>query len=520
MTKGKQFADLILFSDSVFTAEDLSTTERCIVIKDEKIVSVCDKDQTKDWIGPKTQKISLYGKTVMPGCSDNHTFFTGNIIRGLGLDLSKIYGEESVMAALEKHAGTLPPGAPVYAHGWNAESFTNKKPDASRLDTAFPDRPVVVFTENRNNCWMNQIALNRYGFNSSHLNFEAMTALLKEYMSDPVFVKNEYKKFMRLMNSKGITSVKDIGYDDFYGVLSVLEKMDQDGELTLRENFALQSVDSPFNLDFVKKAQMKYRSPFLNFQGISIFTDGCIGDLKANMLEPYPCRSDTCSIQPYDYDSLEQIVTDADRMGIRVTLHDQGDRAVRECVNLFEKASEVNHTTGRRHAITSLEISHPDDLERMGRLGISAEDYSLSIILYGNDVVELLGNTLRPERWNCLWNHRKMADSGVNISFVSDIPYSQPNIGDTIYCVAGKRMISGKTLLPQNALTIPEVLRAYSYGGQYANGHEDILGTLKPGKLADITVLDHNVFALPIEEMRNVDVYMTISNGRVVYSKS
>ena len=333
-------ANKILISDCIFTAEKTEPFSGYVAITDNKISSVGVKEDAKEWAGNKTEIIELGDKTVMPGCVDNHTFFTGNILKNLGADLSNAKNEAEVIVELKKYAKNKDKDSPLYGHGWRADCFGNPYPDASILDREFHDRPVALFTEARDNCWLNTSALNRYGFNRSELHFEFMAKLLREYMSEPKFVRDEYKKFIKLMNRKGITSVKDIGYDDFYGVLHVLKDMEDNNEMTLRENFAFESVEQPFDLNFISKIKDAYNSPFLKFQGISFFTDGCIGDLKANMLEPYPCRPDTCTISPYNYGTLEEFILEADKRGIRITLHAQGDSAVRQCVDLLEKCDD------------------------------------------------------------------------------------------------------------------------------------------------------------------------------------
>jgi len=512
-------ADYLLVSRNIFTATENLPFDGYVAIQGNRISSVGTRDEIHRWCNDATRIYDLGDRVVSPGFVDNHTFFTGNALSNLGVNLSTARNVSDVLEQTRAYAAKFPGDSVILGNHWTPGAWEDSKPGPEALDALFPSRPVVLFTADRDNCWLNTAALERYGFNRDTLNFEAMWKLLRECLGQRESMRAEYRKYMAMLNARGITTIKDVGYDDFYGFLPTLSEMEAAGELTLRVNFVSQPVGQPIDFDYAENARSQYHSDFLKFQGFNIMTDGTIASFKADLIEPYTNRPDLHCIRQIDYPSIEQAVLEGDRRGFKFGLHAQGDMAVRRSLDIFEKCLQQNGTRGLRHNLTDLELSHPDDLERMGQLGVVAEIYAQIITLSGEETRELSQNFVGPERATRYWNHRKMADSAVPICFATDLPLMIPDIPDSIYGVAGKLFPEGgKPFNPQNALTIAEVLKGWTLGGQFNNHSENILGTLEPGKRADIAVLDQNVFDMPIETTRNASVCMTISDGRIVFN--
>lgn len=155
----------------------------------------------------------------------------------------------------------------------------------------------------------------------------------------------------------------------------------------------------------------------------------------------------------------------------------------------------------------------------MGQLGIVAEVYpQIMSIADRASKIAMIEEKIGMARGRYYWNRRKMADSGVVISCGTDLPLLYDDIPESVYhTVGGLFPEGGEPFNKENTLTVSELLKAWTSGGQYNLGCERDLGTLEAGKLADITVLDGDLFKVDPAQARGMKVFMTIVDGRVVF---
>ena len=155
----------------------------------------------------------------------------------------------------------------------------------------------------------------------------------------------------------------------------------------------------------------------------------------------------------------------------------------------------------------------------MGQLGIVAEIYPQIMSLADRESkLAMIERTIGMERGKQYWNRRKMADSRVILSCGTDLPLLYDNIPESIYhAVVARFPEGGAPFNEENALTVSELLTAWTYGGQYNLGQEKLLGTIEADKLADLAVLDDNVFEVPLERIRDIKVCLTMVDGSIVY---
>lgn len=174
-----------------------------------------------------------------------------------------------------------------------------------------------------------------------------------------------------------------------------------------------------------------------------------------------------------------------------------------------------------RHAITDMEFTDPKDLEILGRIGVTAELYFQIMSLDPADVlINNIKQTIGAERGKYYWNRRKMQDSGMNLSGATDLPLLLTSIPESIYYSCGGYMDGrAEAFQSENTLTVPELLKAWTIGGQKNLGMEEVLGTLEEGKLADITVFDRNLLEINPVDARDARVVMTIMDGRTVFTE-
>ncbi len=509
-------ADILLQSSAIFTGLSEHPISGCIAMKGNTIFAV-NKTDGSEYIDSHTQVFNLGDRLVCPGFTDAHCFFTGYLLSIAGIDLEHCETETTLLEFFHTYQSKQNKGATLLGRGVNP-NFSNLTREF--LDSTFGVVPVVLFQKDSESCFMNTAAINTYQFTPETCYSESYWRLLKYVLNDTNFSVPAFKNYLKFMNSRGITSIKEMGFDDFWEFTEELDKLEKHKELTVRVSFMSQPVGSPMNLAFGRNMREKFTGNYVHFSGYNQMTDGSISQIEGEMKEPYLCIN-TCCAKEIDWNTLEQDALAVDREDFRFSLHAQGDRAIEKVIDIYEKCQKnADGTLKNRHAITDLECSDPKDLERMGQLGIIAEIYpQIMSIANRNDKLAMIQEKIGMERGKNYWNRRKMADSNITISCGTDLPLLFDDIPESVYHTVGARFPEGgEPYNAENTLLLHELLKAWSFGGQYNLGFEDSLGTLEPGKLADIAVLSHNLFTTPLEEIRNANVCLTLVDGNVVYN--
>ncbi|HCD45505.1 MAG TPA: amidohydrolase [Lachnoclostridium sp.] len=510
-----QKADILLRSNAVFSGLASVSEAGFVAISGNRILAAGPSDGA-EYTGPDTQVLDLGERLICPGFTDVHCFFNGYLLTIAGTDLSACQNADQSVADAKAYQKTLVPGATVLARGVHP-GFTELNSD--RLDQEFGDVPVILFMEGGESCYMNSAARREYHFTPDTCWSESYWRLLKYILGQKEFSVPEFRKYLSMMNSRGITSIKEMGFDDFYGFTKELKKLEQENALTARVHFMSQPVGFPMNLEYGKEMRDSFHGSFVHFSGYNQMTDGSISQLEGEMKSPYLC-ADTCCVKDIDWEGLRKDTLAADRENFRFSLHAQGDGAICRTMDIFDQCQRgPDGRIKNRHSITDLECSDPVDLERMGALGIVAEIYpQIMSIADQNGKLAMIQEKIGLERGKNYWNRRKMADSGVTISCGTDLPLLYDDIPESIYHTVGAMFPEGGAPFnEENALTVSELLKAWTYGGQYNLGCESQVGTLKAGNLADIAVLDGNVFKTPMDQVRGIKVCLTLVDGKIVH---
>lgn len=519
---------MILKSSNIFTAIDAAPVNGFVAIAGDRILAVESSDDFGRYIGADTRILDLGDSVVCPGFVDVHCFFSGYAMGFVGVDLSAALSQEEIIAAVvdfasHKSRGNSPTEgmdseSTILGHGWNSAAILD--PDPSLLESTFGDRPVVLFAEGGETCWMNQAAETKYQFTPGTCFPESYWRLLNDVLSDKAFIVDQFRRYMAMLNSRGITAVKEMGFDDFYGFTEILEELEKQRELTLRVSFMSQPVGAGMNLEFGKSMHKRFQGNFLTFSGYNRMTDGSISVQCGDLKQAYNNDPELHCAQEIDYRLIESEVLAADAEGFRFSLHAQGDAAVAKTIDIFDKCRKKKGRLVHRHAMTDIEFSDPVDLERMGKLGVIAEIYPQIMSIYDReDKLALIEERIGAERGKHYWNRRKMADSGIRISCGTDLPLLIPDIPESLYHACGGLFPGGGEVFnKENTLTVSEMMTAWTAGGQYNLGHESILGTLEASKLADIAVLDGDIFNAGSDQVKDIKVCLTIIDGRIVYN--
>lgn len=509
------FADLVLLSGSIFNALDDQPYTGYVAIKDDKILETGPGSAPEKLTNTDTKIIDLGNSTISPGFIDVHCFFSGYVIRFLGTDLQECKNEAEVFEKLAVDLVKLPDDQPVFGHDLN---FAIQK---ETLDEKYPDRAVVLFQKGCETCSMNSEAQKRFNFTPDRCYPEAYVRIFPYVLGNKDFIEPQFIDYMRMMNPNGVTSIKEMGFDDYYSFTDTLRKLRDEEKLSVRVNFMSQPVAEPMDLEYGKRMREAFHDELVTFSGYNQMTDGSVSEYCADLKEPY-LNTDFCCKQQIDWEKLEEDAIRADAEGFRFSLHAQGDAAISKTLDIYEKCQRDDQ--GRvinRQAITDLEFSDPKDLERMGKLGVIAEIYpQIQSIAQRENKIAMINEKIGPERGRYYWNRRKMAQSSVTISCGTDLPLLIDNIPESVYHACGAFFPEGgEPFNADNTLTLAQLLKAWTAGGAYNLGKEDLIGTIEAGKKADLAILSGDIFNTAIADVRKLNVIMTIMNGKIVYTE-
>ncbi len=502
-------AELIIRSRSIFTGRTQDEViDGFIAIREGRIMKLGRGDDYNKFKSSDTIIRDVGSNTVSCGFVDNHVFFTGYVWQHLGFDASGADNMEQALEMLDQVAVGV--SGLICGHGLNMDDWTEEERSGKILSEKRPSLPIAIFNRDRTLCWMNDKARQRYGFNGDDCYAEVCYRLLNEIIRDRTLARSFYNDFQDMLAAKGITAIKEIAFDNYSGFADELYSMESRGELKHRVFLVSQPVGAGADMDFAAECKKRFTGDMISFMGFNIMVDGDAQSDEADLLEPWPEGYEGTRV---DYSSLEKLALEADKRDFRLYMHAEGDGAVRRILNIYDKCHG-------KHVITDIELISAADVDHMAKQGTSAVCYVQIMNCYPK-YSEFYGLTrFNKERQQTIWPYKAMLNSGVNLSFGTDLPLDVPDLASSLNFACNRRFPDGKPYegyLMENALTPAQVLYCWSHNGYTAELAGEQAGTLEDGKWADLIILDRNLFACQAEEYSDVKVTCTVVAGRTVY---
>ncbi|TFH62512.1 amidohydrolase [Peribacillus frigoritolerans] len=532
----QQLADVIISSNAVFTGLSDQPEPASIAIKDNKIIAVGSEEEVKPYSGKNTKIHQFNDQLILPGFHDFHLHMMDGAVSMNSANLFPARSEEEALEMIREFAESCPQDPWIIGASWDAGYWdTQQLPDRSSLDRILPDRPVLMFHAEGHYAWVNSKALEianitrhtenpSYGMIGKDENGEP-NGLLYERAMDAVilhaydFTKEQkrelFTNFLTHAAGLGVTSVHDLFAIEALEMLNdydVFKEFEDNGDLTARIHLwpALNG-----NLEHVKQLRDTYQSNKLRVSGLKQFIDGVITARTAYLLEPYADQPNTRGESSFPPETIKKWVVDADKEGFSIRFHAIGDGAIRLALDAYEEAQKTNGKRDSRHSVEHIEVIHPDDIHRFKELGVTASMQPDHFAMSERGVyTERIGT----EREKHVFSINTLQEAGAKLAFGTDFPIDTLDPLLQIYRAVTRIDSSGKTVWhPHERITLAEALKAYTAGSAYGSFREKELGTLEVGKLADIVVLERNLFEIPVEEIPNTKVQLTIVDGKVVF---
>ena len=531
-------ADLVLSSKFVFTGRTDHPEPASIAIRENKLVAIGNEEEIKAYIGEQTKIYSFQDQFIMPGFHDFHLHLMDGAVSLNSANLFSARTEEEALEIIRSFAESRPDDPWVIGMAWDAGYWdTQQLPNRYSLDRILPDRPALMFHAEGHYVWVNSKALEIAGIhrdteNPSYgmigkdesgepnglLYEKAMEAVI-EHAYD--FTREQkralFADFLTYAASLGVTAVHDLFATESMTKLNdydLFKEFEDRGELTTRIHLwpALNG-----NLEPVKQLRNTLQSDKLRVSGLKQFIDGVITARTAYLLEPYADQPDTRGETTFPPETIKKWVVEADHEGFSIRFHAIGDGAIRLALDAFEEAQMINGKRDSRHSIEHVEVIHPDDIHRFRELGITASMQPDHLAMSERGVYT---DRIGAEREKHVFSIRTLQEAGARLAFGTDFPIDVLNPLLQIYRAVTRIDSSGNTVWhPHERITLADALKAYTTGSAFGTFRERELGTLEVGKLADIVVLERNLFEIPVEDIPDIKVQLTLVDGKIVYDR-
>ncbi|HLG94664.1 MAG TPA: amidohydrolase [candidate division Zixibacteria bacterium] len=533
-----QPADLVFKSGKVVTIDAALPQAEAVVILGNRIAFVGANSEAEKWVGPKTKVVDLQGKLLLPGFNDAHCHLVSG---GFSLLRVNLAGAKTLKEIQEKVGAAVkkaPKGAWVQGRGWDHTLFNKGEwPTKEMLDAAAPNTPVYLRRIDGHVSWVNSAALKAAKItkntpdtaggeivrdksgNPTGIFKELADDLVARAIPEPSYAELRQAVETGLLEARrlGVTSLQEISTS---AAIVVYNDLLKGGKLTAR-------ISSWLSLDTVKhiSSYAEVRKSFpadssvLKLGLLKALADGTMGSRTAMFFQPYSDDSSTTGIPHYTQEELERLVFAADSMGFQVGIHAIGDSGNFVALLAYSQAILQNQPRERRHRIEHAQLVRLADISAFKELGIIT---SMQPTHCTSDMRWAEARAGK-ERCKGAYAWRSFLNAGVPLAFGTDWAVEPLNPMGGLYAATTRQDLeTGQPeggWFPEQRLSMMEAVRAYTLGSAYADFRENELGSITVGKLADLVVLDKNIFTIPLRGVLSTSVLMTVMDGKIVYRK-
>jgi predicted amidohydrolase YtcJ len=544
MTTTDAPADLVLTGGHVHTVDPANPRAEAVAIRGERIVAVGTAREVGELAGPRTRVISLEGRLLTPGFQDAHIHPISAGVDRLQCDLRESRGRDGVLATIRAYVAAHPDDEWIIGSGWSMADFPNGTPRGEDLDRIVPDRPAFFPNRDGHSAWVNAKALGLAGIDrdtpdpddgrierdpdgtpTGCLHEGAANLVLRLVPADgPELRARGLRAAQEYLHALGITAWQDAIVEEKEH--EVYRAAHAAGWLTARVELALWWDRERGDEQVDELIERSRTGSFgrVRANSVKLMQDGVLETYTGAMLDPYLGRdgrpSTNRGISFIDPERLPGWVARLDAAGLQPHFHAIGDRAVRECLGAVAAARAANGRTDTRPHIAHIQVIHPDDVPRFAALDVVGNAQPLWACHEGQ-MDDLTIPFLGPERTTWQYPFRSLLDSGARLAMGSDWGVSTPNpfaeMEVAVTRVYPDSRGTAEPFLPDQALTLAESIRAFTLGSAFVNHLDGETGSIEVGKLADLAVVDRDLFAPDAGPIGDATVLATLVGGSIVH---
>jgi predicted amidohydrolase YtcJ len=527
----------LLYNANIYTLNPALPRASQMLIRDGVIEAVGGSDANfAGLIMRDALRQDMGGAMIIPGLVDSHIHWSWVAQKLRQIDLSNVPSLADAVAQVDKQAAQTAAGSWITGVGWGQGQWAETNfafPTASDLDAVTANKPTCLKARSGHASWVNSLALQLAEITDSTPDpaggkivrdaaGKATGILLETAMNlvdkhVPPIVGNELAALMeesqKLLWAVGLTGLHDY---DGPAAMEAIQRLHRRGALGLR---VVKNINDPF-IDHAIALGLHwgFGDDWLRLGGLKIFADGALGSLTAAMLAPYEGHPNNHGIFITHDQPIDQMVWRASQAGFPSTIHAIGDAAVRQVLDAYafvrqKEAENGIARTARRHRIEHVQHIGLADENRLASLDLIASMQPI----HATADYQMADRYLGPVRARRSYNARAQIDHGARVAFGSDAPIEPYDPLRGIFAAITRRREDGSPneegWYPENRITLTEALLGYTQGAAYAAGMEGKLGQLTAGYLADLVVLDHNLYSLAAQDLLRAKVVATMTGG-------
>lgn len=528
----------ILTNGRLYTMDDQQPTASAVAIRDGRILAVGDDQSIKPLLAGDGEWIDLGGRCVTPGLVDAHVHFRGFALHLQRLDLDGVgsltEALDRVAAYQHRHPGDS--DAWLLGRGWTQDAWVERAfPTAADLDRVVAHRPLSLHHKSGHALWVNSKAMQLAGIYAGTADppggsiqrdadgrptgifFEEAIGLVTDHVpgSSLEEVVQAMSRAQDHCWQAGLTGIHDFDGVDCFQALQTLCERGKSG-LRFVKNIPVSAIDHAVGVGL----RSGFGDDWLRIGGVKIFADGALGPRTAAMIAPYenePANPGAnTGIVVTDKEAMIEYGQQAGANGLSLTVHAIGDRAnhdVLDVVEVLRREESNSHRQGRlRHRIEHAQVLHPADFERLAKLGVIA---SMQPTHATSDM--LMAGRYWGDRAKDSYAWRTVLNKGALLVFGSDAPVEriEPLLG--LHAAVTRRRADGSPGVagwyPEQKLTMTEAVHAFTLAAALTSGQEKHQGSITPGKLADLTIFERDLFTIPPAELLDVAIAGTMVGG-------
>ncbi len=521
----------ILLNGNIITLNKAAPRVSALAIGFGRVVARGTDAEIRRLATANTAAVNLDGKTVIPGLTDAHLHWEAQARAMRSVNVFEVPDKAIAVERVRERVNETPTGEWIQGQGWAQDLWHDRAfPSKADLDAVSPNHPVYLSAKSGHAAWVNSAALQRAGFSGGTGDPEggqivrdsdgAPTGILLETAMDLVSERipnptSDQLADMMLEAQEhalrcGITMIHDF---DEPSCLVALQILRERGALALR---VLKQINQRW-LDAALDSGLRggFGDDWIRIGALKLFADGALGPKTALMFEPYQGEPENYGMAVVDKEEMIEYVSRASAFGVPSSIHAIGDKAVHDALDVFESVRREEARRGegpadRRHRIEHVQIIHPQDASRLAELDVIA---SMQPIHATSDMIT--ADRYWGARAVYAYNPRLQLDQGARLAFGSDAPVEPLNPFLGIHA-AVTRQRNGEPAggwNPAARINLHESLLGFTQGPAYAAGMEDRLGKLDEGFLADLVVLDRDIYQVEPEEILELKVLGTMVGG-------
>jgi len=537
-------ADLVLVGGAVMTMDAARPSARAVAVSNGRFVAIGDEADVGDLVGPRTRRIDLRGRTLLPGFIDSHCH---PVMAGVDLMRCPLHelppAVEVYVETIRAYAEAHPDLDWVLGNGWYMSAFPGGTPAREELDRAVPDRPAFFINRDGHGGWANSRALQLAGVTAETPDppdgrierapngdpqgtlHEGAARLVDRLIHDPSVeeIADGLALAQAYLHRLGITAWQDAWVTPPW--LAGYRRFAQQGRLTARVIAGQwwERTQGEEQIEGFVEARASASVGRLEAGTVKIMTDGVCENYTASVLEPYldghGGSTGNRGIDFVDPERLKRYVTKLDGLGFQVHFHALGDRAVRQALDAVEAARRANGMTDMRPHLAHLQIVDPADWPRFRELDAGA---NIQPFWACNDdqMRDLTLPFLPAGRAALQYPIASMHRAGARLVGGSDWTVSTPDVMAEVEVAVTRISPEARErepFLPAEAIDLDTALRAFTMGSAWANHRDDTTGSIEVGKLADLVVMDRDIAREPANRLGDARVLVTLVEGEPVF---